>query len=260
MRHTMLAIQRERDFQNTKRTTFGSMSVKAKLSAGFGLLSIAVLIVSGLGLKSLSDANDRFSNYVSGLNARAVAAEYVRTAVDRRAIAARNMALVVRPDDLEKETAAEAQAQQDVQANLRKLDELSADDTDTIGEGRRLVAEIDRIEASYSPVAKNIVALALANKRDEAVARINDDCRPLLAALVKATEDYAEYTRSREAQMVSKTATDYAAQRNLLLAICVAAMCAAIGAGMLITRGLTQSLGAEPGALREITQRIAMAI
>ncbi|KWE98346.1 hypothetical protein WL80_04045 [Burkholderia ubonensis] len=69
------------------------ITIKAKLLGGFGLLATVVVIVSVMALNALSDANDEFSRYVNGVNARASLSAQVRTAVDRRAIAARN-----RPD------------------------------------------------------------------------------------------------------------------------------------------------------------------
>jgi methyl-accepting chemotaxis protein len=233
------------------------LSVKAKLTAAFGVLAALVLLVSGLALHALGDANERFSHYVSGINARAVLAEEVRTAVDRRAIAARNLVLVTKSADLEIEKAAVTLAHEDVQARLRKLKEMIANATDTSEQARGLVAEIDRVEMSYGPVALAIVNLALTNRHDEAIAKMNDECRPLLAALIKATNDYSEFTRTREAQMVEESAERYASQRTLLIAICLAAVAAAVLAGVLITRGLLRALGAEPVELSAVTRHIA---
>ena len=234
-----------------------NLSVKARLTGTFGVLAATVLIVSGISLKSLNDANDRFANFVSGVNARATMAEQIRTAVDRRAIAARNMALVTTPGDFEMEKAAEAQAQMDVQSNIAKLTQMVSSATDATEKTRSLVGEINRIEAVYAPVAQAIVALAVGGKRDEAVKKIDDDCRPLLAALVKATDDYAQYTRGREEELVRQSEEHYATQRNLLMAICLAAVALAVVAGMVITRGLLRALGAEPVALGEVTRRVA---
>ena len=234
-----------------------NLSVKARLTGTFGVLAATVLIVSGISLKSLNDANDRFANFVSGVNARATMAEQVRTAVDRRAIAARNMALVTTQGDFEMEKAAEAQAQMDVQSNIAKLTQMVSSATDATEKTRSLVGEISRIEAVYAPVAEAIVALAVGGKRDEAVKKIDDDCRPLLAALVKATDDYAQYTRGREEELVRQSEEHYATQRNLLMLICLAAVALAVVAGMVITRGLLRALGAEPVALGEVTRRVA---
>ena len=43
-----------------------NLTVKKQLSLAFGALAVLVLVVSLLGLRSLSGANDRFSGYVSG--------------------------------------------------------------------------------------------------------------------------------------------------------------------------------------------------
>jgi len=234
-----------------------NMTVKAKLSAGFGALAAIVLVVSGLSVKALNDSNERFSTYVAGINARADMAERVRTAVDRRAIAARNLVLVTTPEDLAVEKADVTQAQQDVQSRLSKLNEMMAAATDTSDKARSLVAEINRVETAYGPVATDIVNLALANKRDDAIAKMNTQCRPLLAALIKATNEYSDFTQTRASQLVQESVEHGVSQRNLLIAICLAAVAAAALAGVLITRGLTRALGAEPGALGEVAERIA---
>lgn len=233
------------------------MSVKAKLYGAFAVLAAVILVVSAMALLMLGRANDRFADFVSGINARAGVAQQVRIAVDRRAIAARNMALVTRPGDFQIERDAEVQAQQDVQSNLAKLNSMISTATDSSDRARALIHEINRVEAAYSPVAQAIVDLAVTGKRDEAVAKINDDCRPLLAALVKATNDYEDYTRARANALVEQSAEHYATQRNLLTAICAAAIVLSLLAGLLITRGLLRSLGAEPGELNAAARRVA---
>jgi methyl-accepting chemotaxis protein-1 (serine sensor receptor) len=233
------------------------MSVKAKLYGTFGLLTVMLVVVAAMSLKALNDANTRFSGFVSGIDARALVAQQVRTAVDRRAIAARNMALVTNPADFQMERTVEAQAQQDVQTRLAKLNEMMSVATDITEEARSLVREINRIEADYTPVAQAIVELAVANKRDEAVAKINNDCRPLLAALVKATNDYETYTRTRADLLVQQSSEQYAAQRAMLIGTCLVAIALSILAGFLIARGLLRSLGAEPDDLNHLAQRVA---
>ncbi|MFM0190151.1 methyl-accepting chemotaxis protein [Paraburkholderia nemoris] len=222
--------------------TLKNLTIKTKLVAGFGMLSVVVVVVSGLSLKALSDSTDGFSNFVHGINARADMAVQVRTAVDRRAIAARNLVLVTKPQDLEIEKADVTRAHEDVQTDLKKLNDMIASATDTSEKARSLVAEINRVEAAYGPVALNIVNLALTNKRDEAIAEMDEHCRPLLAALIRATNAYADYTRSRQEQLVSEYTAHYESQRNLLIAICLIALGLAVGACVVITRAVTGPL------------------
>ncbi|PMS18563.1 methyl-accepting chemotaxis protein [Trinickia dabaoshanensis] len=233
------------------------MTVKAKLGLAFGVLAALVLCVSGLALYSLSDVNAGFSVYVRGVDARARAAADVRTAVDRRAIAARNLVLVTKPADVEMEKAAVMQAHHDVDAARKKLNDLIANGSDVTDKARALVAEINRVEGEYGPVATDIVSTALDGKHDEAIVKMNERCRPLLAQLVAATDAYSAYTAERAEGRVQEAGNTYATQRAWLLGICVVALLAAVVAAILIVRSIAGALGAEPAALSAVTQRIA---
>jgi methyl-accepting chemotaxis protein len=233
------------------------MSIRAKLALSFSVLTGLVLLISALSINALSDANQRFFGFVEGVNARATMAQKMREAVDRRAIAARNMALVTDPADFELEKAAEARAQADVSAYLERLNRMIASASDTTEQARALVAQIDGVEAKYGPVAQGIVELATQHRQEEAVRVINQQCRPLLAALVRATDEYSAYTHERGEAMVAAARAHYRTQFAVLAGICLAAVVAAMLAGMLITRGLTQALGTEPAMLRQVVQRVA---
>ena len=104
-------------------------------------------------------------------------------------------------------------AHEDVQSGLKKLNEMIATATDTTEKARSLVVEINRVEKSYGPVATDIVNLALTNRRDEAIVKMDDQCRPLLAALIRATDAYADYTqRGRNSDQRVRGALREAAQ------------------------------------------------
>ncbi len=141
-----------------------NISIRNKLIAGFGVLAVIVLGVSVFSLRALSNSTDGFSNYVHGPSARADVAAQVRTAVDRRAIAARNLVLVTKPSDLELEKAEVIRASEDVQTKLKLLKTMVANGPGSSDKSRSLVGEIDRVESLYGPVANGIVALALAGK------------------------------------------------------------------------------------------------
>jgi methyl-accepting chemotaxis protein-1 (serine sensor receptor) len=234
--------------------TLKHLTIKNKLIAGFGMLSLIVVVVCGLSLKALSDSTEGFSSFVRGINARAEMAMQVRTAVDRRAIAARNLVLVTKPQDIDIEKADVMRAHEDVQANLKKLNEMIATATDTSDKARSLVAGINRVEAAYGPVATDIVNLALNNKRDDAIVKMDEQCRPLLAALVRATDAYADYTHGRQEQLINNYATHFQTQRNLLIAISLAAVALAIGACVLITRAVTGPLRVAIDVARTVAQ------
>ena len=233
-----------------------TLTIRSQLIIAFSGLSLLVLLVAGLSLKSLNDANENFVSYVQGINARAAMADSVRTAVDRRALAARNLVLVTKASDVEVEKAEVTQAHKDVTERMAKLQQMGA------AEGvpqkvRDLIGDMARIEQKYAPVALGIVDLALKKQTEQAVLKMNDECRPLLASLTAAAKTYADYTAQRAEQMIQESEQQYAVERNLLLAACAIAFIAAAVAGVFIVRRLTSALGAEPADLGIAARRVA---
>ncbi len=102
-----------------------NLSVKTKLTGAFGLLILMIVAVSAAALQSIKEDGDQFTGYVQGVEARAAAANQVRLAVDRRAIAARNLVLVTRAEDSALEKAAVLAAVADVGKSLEALQALS---------------------------------------------------------------------------------------------------------------------------------------
>jgi methyl-accepting chemotaxis protein len=236
--------------------TTKTMTVRAKLTTAFGGLALVVALVAGLALTALNNSNRSFTAYVNGVNARAIMADGVRTAVDRRAIAARNLVLVTTAADLEIEKAAVTKAHEDVRERLGKLQQM-AGAADVSPEGKAMIAEIGRLEQRYAPVALSIVDLALQKQIELAVTKMNDECRPLLAALTKVSEDYGRYTAAHAIELTDRAAAQFATERNYLLAACALAFISAAVAGVLITRSLNRALGGEPAELGAAAQKVA---
>ncbi|SPD66867.1 Chemotaxis protein (plasmid) [Cupriavidus taiwanensis] len=222
-------------------SVFRSLSIRTRLLAGFGTLAGVVLVVSAYSLHALGDATAGFNDYLNGLNARAEMAAQVRNAVDRRAIAARNLVLVTDAAELEREKADALRAHADVQARLARLSEMVRQ-PGVSDEARKLVEEVARVEAQYGPVATGIVGLAVERKIEEAIGRIDKQCRPLLAALIKSTDAYAEFTKTRQKEMERRLEADYERQRNLLVLISLVSAVIALAGGVLITRAITRPI------------------
>ncbi len=236
---------------------YPTLTFRSRLTLAFGGLAALTLAVSAFAVHAVSAANTRFTGFVDGINARAQLADELRFAVDRRAIAARNLVLVKGASDLAAEKAAVTQAHQDVQKGLAELNRMVAEQTGVTTEARSLVAEIGRVEAAYGPVALGIVGMALDGRHDEAIQHMNEQCRPLLASLVKAFDGYRDYTARRAATLVAEAVADQAHRRNLLIGVSLFAFAVATAAGLLITRALMRALGTEPAQLGEVARRVA---
>jgi methyl-accepting chemotaxis protein-1 (serine sensor receptor) len=218
-----------------------NLTVRTKLSLAFTCLSVVVVLISLLAIKTLGDANAHFENYVHGIGARADTAHLIREAVDLRAIAARNLVLVANEQDIAIEKASVLAAHADVGKHLAALTKLSNQEG-VSDKARQLIAEVGRVESLYGPVALWIVELALKKDTAAAIAKMNDECRPLLAALIKASNAYSEYTTQSIVGLIAQAEANYQSQRNLLIAACLVVVAAAAVAGVLITRSITRPI------------------
>ena len=218
------------------------MTIRTRLTAAFAGLALVVPLVAAVSVKSLSDANERFAHYIDDTAARATMAEQMRKAVDLRAIASRNLVLVSKPADMAIEKALVLTAHEQVGNSLAKLKAMTAKASDVGDKTRGLVLELDTIEKAYAPVALGIVDLALKGAKDEAIQKMNDACRPLLAALVKSADLYAEASHAEALVLTQEAEAAYTLQRNLLMGASLLAVLAAVVAGVLVTQSITRPI------------------
>ena len=236
-------------FENT-------LTVRQKLSLAFGSLNLLLLVVAAYAVWALNSAHGDFERFVQGINARALLAADVVKAAERRAIAARNLVLLTEPRLIETEKAVVQQAQAEVTQKLGLLVQM-AQKPDVPDEARRHIAEIERIERLYAPVATGIVEQALAGRLAQASDRIVRECMPLLASLNNAADAYADFTAERSQRLVAEGEDRFETQRIKLGMATLLALLSAGLAGWAITRSLTRALGAEPSELAAAAQRVA---
>ena len=238
------------------------MNIRTRLAVAFGATCSIVVVMAGVAIASLVDNNESFRDFVGGVNARAQKAEQVRQAVDERAIAARNLVLVTAPADVQHEKTAVTTAHEKVARTLKELRAMVDADTTVPAEVRALVAEMERIEQAYTPVALGVVELALGGQRDAAVAKMNKECRPLLAALVETSQRYQALTAKRSEAVLAQARSDYELERNALIVAALLAVATAVGAGVLVTRAIVGPLGqalqlADAVAAGDLSTRVA---
>ncbi|MBV8035057.1 methyl-accepting chemotaxis protein [Roseateles sp.] len=219
-----------------------NLRLRSKLMLGFAVLAAVVLLVSGLALNSLSRSNSRFTGYLAGVGERERLVNDVRGAATRRAIAARNLVLVTTPADRDLEKASVSRAHEDMRQVMVALRQAVDRAGDLGVRDAALVSDMERIEARYGPVALAIVAMALDGRRDEAIAKMNGECRPLLAALLKATEDYLAYESRQSVARVQQAESAYGSDRALMVGASLAAVAAAVLLGWALSNAVTRPL------------------
>ena len=218
------------------------LKVKTKLWAGFGVMAMIVAAVSGAALHWLNQSSSRVENYLQGVAARERLVVELQSAAKSRAIAARNLVLVSTPQDRAMELESVTRSHEAVQQSLDRLKRHLAAATDATAQDRTLYDKVDAIEQQYGKVALAIVGLAKDDRRDEAIAKMNAECRPLLAALLTATGDFIRYEDERSTAETQAATALFAQDRMLLIATALLSAGVAGLLGWLISRAVTRPL------------------
>lgn len=235
---------------------FTRLTIRAQLSMAFGLMIGFLVLTSWMGYRSTKAMHADMAAFVQGSNARSTLAEELQAAVFKRAVHARNLVNAANANDKDQEFALVVAANQQVGAKLAALTQRMQD-ADETARGRALVDEIAKVEAKYLPVALAVVDLGMKGLREQAIEKINLECRPLLVALVAKSEEYAAYATQRSQSMLSEADASFHRNLQLLAGIALVALLSAFLMAAAMIRYLGKALGAEPSELRATAESVA---
>jgi methyl-accepting chemotaxis protein-1 (serine sensor receptor) len=236
-----------------------SLPVRTRLVLSFGLMVLIIFLISTFSVISLNGSNLRFSNYVDGLNKRMGLMNNLLLAAQQRAISARNLVLVTSAAARQFEADTINTEHQKVESFLSELvaGVNALPPSANSNQARVLVAEIEKVEKVYGPVALEITRLAMSGNNSAAINMMNEECLPLLKKLVASVSNYKGFNTSVALASISDSQDEYKNTRNFLIFFCAVAIALGVVLTILITRGLLRALGAEPIILSSIAQRVA---
>jgi methyl-accepting chemotaxis protein len=233
------------------------MTMRAKLAAAFGLLVAIVLFVSALGLISLSNANNNFTSFVNGADARAWVAEQVRMAAHGRLNAMGDLGRATTPDAIEAAKTNLAAADKDVTGALQQLQVITATAADATPRARANFAAMAKSEDAYHAAMAEVLTAAAENRHDDVVALLAKRVRPSVISVSNGATAFTNASLARAKVLMAENSDNYKQQRLLLGGVCLAAVLVAALVGTQLTRGITSALGTEPALLGSIAQRVA---
>lgn len=233
------------------------ISIKTRLIFVFGILTVLAMLVSAFSLKTISEANDRFSSYLSEHSVVVNTVIEVREAVNDRAIAARNLILVSSDEDKQIELAAVKAAHQHMTKTLASLQKLVEVDSYATDFDRQSGLKITEVEALYGPVALDIVAMTTEGRVSEAFEKLTKECRPLLSRLLTEVSACLEYSDASAKNEITSSQQSFERTRVTLITVTLLTLLSALVSSYLFITSLFRSLGAEPTELAEIVGRVA---
>ena len=237
----------QRFAQGDDMRQFSDLKIGMRLSLGFGLLIAMMLGMALMG-------GWRFAQ-VGEVNQRLVEVDWVKVdaihAVDvgTRANARRTMELVIVTDP-----ARRAHIRERIEANKRSISEALATLDRLIyrAEGRQLLQDLRQRREAYVASFSQVSQLVESGRREEALARLQDDTLPALDALqapVNGLNALQKQIAAESARQVLATAD----QSRLLMALLAGlGLLTATGLAYALTRGITHPIGQAVSLARRV--------
>ena len=168
------------------------------------------------------------------------------------AIALRNMMLSEEGADRKKQVEVIDTAREQIEKQVEFLDRLTI-----LPKGKELLDDVKAHRAKYIAGQKELIALIMENKPDEAKTYLNSQLRPVLGTYKAAIDALS----ALQVEVMTVTAQDakqtYNQARNLLIGLGILALAMASGIGALITQSLLKELGGEPSKAAALARAVA---
>ncbi|HEX7908920.1 MAG TPA: MCP four helix bundle domain-containing protein, partial [Paraburkholderia sp.] len=232
--------------------------ITTRLAAGFGVVLAMLVALSVVGMAGMASIRSKLDDIVLVHDAETMRATNLRGAVSGIAIAIRNMAVMTNESDVAAEQSAIKAQQASYTENYRALGRLFDASPLTTGEERRLFAALRDEEAQTMPlVEKEAMNWALANDQDAALKILVNEVRPKQVAWLSTLDQLLALEQGRARDAADAAAATWSRLAAVTVAAVVAALCAGVAAAILITRSILRQLGADPGEAQRLASEIA---
>lgn len=212
-----------------------NLKIGTRLSCGFGVLLVLMVLVGGYGIKKIHDLNDDIHILVNDLLVKVEQANHLIDNVNIVARASRNLLLI----DNDKNLAA-MEFQRIAEARKIASDILEElDKTVKQGQGRVLLTKtITDVRPVFSRHLETLLDLIKKDRLQEAKILLMGDFRQIQGEYFKALNEFNEY-ESEKAQQAGQEAERGASTATRVISLCLAA---AVGFSVLLAFLLVRSI------------------
>lgn len=235
----------------------GSLTVKARLWSGFGLILALLIIVTIIGVgqvNSISRGLITISDFNSVKQRYAI---NFRGSVHDRAIALRDVVLV--PSDSELHTVLDriASLSADYDKSAGPLDKIFNESKEISADEKQILSNIKETENRTMPLISKVISLRQSGDAEGAKQLLMAEAKPAFVewlARINKLIDYEENLNKIESGSARSTAKGF---QTLMLLMCLGATIIGALVANFIARTITAAMGGEPRDASAIAQSIA---
>jgi len=231
------------------------MKVSTRLTTGFGLLVLLLVICTGTALHALTEAQRGMNDAINNKMKRFAIVLDMRGDIRDMAIAVRNLALLTDEKDSRPEwERMTTQRQKYIAERERLVDSMTSNVSE---QGKNALAEILAAEGDAMQTLMTAGKMGLENRQQEATAYLLKTARPAQRRLLNALNKLTEIQRAQTVNTVSETSETVSRTRALLVTLTLLSVLTAVAGCLIVSRSLMRQLGGEPVQAQALAAAIA---
>ncbi len=231
------------------------MKISTRLSAGFGLLILLFILCTAIAVHALWQAREGMNDTVDVKMKRFALVVDIRNGVRDMAIAARNLALLSDPAQMQPEWQ-RLTAQRD--AYIRNREQLQRSMSGNVtAQGKAALEKVLSAEGAALSTLMTAGKLGLDNRQQEATAFLIATARPAQKALLTPLDDLTDIEMQLSRDTVSENSARTARTAAILSGLALLSVLLSVATCYLLVRMLMRQLGGEPAQARALAAAIA---
>ena len=231
--------------------------VVTRLSAAFGALLVLLGVVSIVGLFGMSRIDEALTSIVDRSTEEMTLAQTMRSSLDQRSIALRDMMLVDNEGDI-KAIVEKIKHEEGIYADAsRALNDIFVSSGAITDTEQTLLAKLKDDEASTRPLMANVVQLIVANDKASAGKALMQDVVPKQTQWRGTLRSLIELEKTTMHDKANRAESSYVELRVAMIGAAFAALIVGVIGALLITRSILKQLGAEPSEAQRVASEIA---
>ncbi|NIE62609.1 methyl-accepting chemotaxis protein [Burkholderia sp. Ax-1719] len=234
-----------------------SSKLSTRLITGFALLTFLLIAVAGVGFYGLSTLNSRLDDIARVNNTELRLANVLKSSIQDRAIAVRNLAFIQDHQELLGEVDRIRKQDQIYADAARQLREMFTREPSTSDAERKLIAEVDALEALAVPPMNKAIDQAVASDIATATHTIMTEARPPQRAWLAKAVELANHEDDENVKAQKDAISTYRNVRLLVGSLVVLAVVVAVLTAVMLIRSVLRQLGGEPSDAQHIAGEIA---
>ena len=219
-----------------------NMSVRAKLSAGFGVLVAITLMLGAAAYRSIVVIDDA-ANEIDRTTEERTLADSADAAALRETIGLRGFLLTDDENALETYNS----ARRDYEQTMEKLPAFVRSE-----EGKRLLAEIKRTRSAYIAFAEREIQLRRENKTKDTLDIMRMEGIPAFQAVHEATNEFTAYLAKSKEAIDRQQDVDVANAKTIIVTFCLAGIVVGIVVAGLICRSVSVAIAKIISTIQEL--------